>query len=682
MGAFWCAWSARKVASPGSGVFSERVVRQARRRIRRLYPVLIQGAFAALGAIVALFLALVVPPELLQADTAPSAPLAVMAAAAVYLGSTSCWFWMCCRASNRQRATLVAEMERVRRNERLFRTLVWNASDVLLIIGEDGGVIYQSPGAELVWGYQPQQLATMLLTDLVHPEDRAKAELLIAQSVESPRLSLAAELRVHELNGSWRHFEVVMNNLLADPGVQGIFVAFRDMHREITERIAFDEQLTFQAFHDLLTGMPNRSYFVGTIERALARTARSGARVALLFLDLDNFKVVNDSLGHAAGDELLRQAADRIQASIRPEDTAARLGGDEFTVLIEAIDDERQPIAVAERIAAELSEPFWIEGRDVYVSASIGIALSDRGRGENLETLMRHADVAMYRAKSEGRARYALFDERMNERALHRLAIETDLRRALERGELEVHYQPIVELSSGDLVGFEGLLRWRHPDRGLVEPAEFIPLAEESGLIVKIGEWTIRECCRSMVAWSTLSAEARHLSVSVNVSARQLQEPGLHQALVEILAKTGFDPSRLKLEVTETAMIRETETTMERLRELKGLRIQLAIDDFGTGYSSLAYLRSFPIDVVKIDRSFVDGLGLDPDDTAIVRSILSLARSLNLEATAEGIETEEQVTLLRQLGCRFGQGFYFGRPMEPQAAAEAVRVRRRLGPAA
>jgi diguanylate cyclase (GGDEF)-like protein len=390
----------------------------------------------------------------------------------------------------------------------------------------------------------------------------------------------------------------------------------------------------------------------------------------VLFLDLDNFKVVNDSLGHHAGDQLLIIAAERLRDCLRPRDTAARLGGDEFTVLLENVTDVADAVRVAERIGQALQAPILLGSRELFASASIGIALSGSGRDEP-ETLLRNADLAMYQAKTNGKARFELFDDSMNVRAVERLALESDLRRALERDEFCIYYQPIILLETGELVGFEALVRWRHPERGIVSPADFIPIAEETGLILPLGYSVLEQSCRQVRDWQIRYPEYQALTISVNVSAKQLQHPGLVGEVSEALRISQLEPSQLKLEITESVMMQDAESTIEKLRQLRSLWIQLAVDDFGTGYSSLAYLKRFPISILKIDRSFVNGLGEDPEDTAIVHSIVSLARALRLTVTAEGIETAHQLAQLRSLGCELGQGYYFGRPL-PSHGAEAL----------
>jgi diguanylate cyclase (GGDEF)-like protein len=435
------------------------------------------------------------------------------------------------------------------------------------------------------------------------------------------------------------------------------------------ERRTFQEQLWHQAFHDPLTGLPNRALLRDRLEQALSRADRHSRPVGVVFLDLDNFKLVNDSLGHEHGDALLREVAQRLRHCLRAGDTAARLGGDEFTMLLEDIRDIDEARSIAERVVATLRIPVMVNAQEVFPTASVGIAISSPHR-TTADAILRDADLAMYQAKAAGKDRYATFDQSMHDDASRRLALEADLRRALERDEMRVYYQPIVSLRDRAVVEYEALVRWQHPERGLVSPSEFIPVAEDNGLIVQIGGWVLEQACRQANCWKSDARRRLAPVVSVNLSARQFQDPGLLEVVRGALATSRLDPNRLKLEITESTVMRDAEAAAATLRELKSLGVQLAIDDFGTGYSSLGYLKRFPLDTLKIDRSFVSGLGHDAQDTAIVRSVLALAKSLGLTVTAEGIETTTQHAQLAQMECDRGQGYLFARPLPPEALEE------------
>jgi diguanylate cyclase (GGDEF)-like protein/PAS domain S-box-containing protein len=443
---------------------------------------------------------------------------------------------------------------------------------------------------------------------------------------------------------------------------------------DITERKRAEEQLVHNAFHDALTDLPNRALFMDRLERLLRHSERHPEYVfGVAFLDLDRFKVVNDSLGHLRGDELLVALARRLEGCIRQGDTVARIGGDEFAVLLDDVQDVRDATRVAERILAELGQPFHLAGTDVFTMASIGIALSSTGY-EHPEEILRDADTAMYRAKLDGRWRYEVFDRNMHDRVVQTLQVETDLRRAVERSELRLHYQPIVGLDSGHIAGFEALVRWQHPTRGMVAPDDFVPLAEETGMIVPIGLWVLEEACRQMNVWLHRYPQHPGMSVSVNLSTKQFMQPDLLQQIDGVLDRTGLPAEALKLEITESAVVQHEEAVTATLVALRARGIQLCIDDFGTGYSSLSYLHAFPVDMLKIDRSFINQIGFTGSNPRLVESIVALSRSLGMETVAEGVETAEQLAFLRGLGPRFGQGFLFSRAL-PAAEAEAFLER-------
>jgi len=422
------------------------------------------------------------------------------------------------------------------------------------------------------------------------------------------------------------------------------------------------EEAHHRALHDPLTGLPNRALFEDRLGRALAEQERRGSSVAVVFFDVDHFKLVNDSLGHEAGDELLKAIAPRLKAALRPGDTVARFGGDEFGVLLEDVSSERSATRVAERIAAALAPPFVVWEREHFVTASAGIAVG--GVAELPATLIRDADAAMYRAKERGRARYEIFDEAMRVRVAYRLRIENELRSALDRGELRVHYQPVVSLATGEITGAEALVRWEHPQHGLLAPKDFIPVAEESGIIAPLGRWVLEEACRQTAAWQKANPDRAPVGISVNMSVRQLADRELTAVVRRALEGSGIQPVCLSLELTEGVLVEETEqSAFSALSELKQLGIRLALDDFGTGYSSLGSLQRLPFDSIKLDRSFVERLGTDRVDNAIVTAVVALAQTLELNVVAEGVETEEQLSVVKALGCHHAQGFYFSRPV-------------------
>jgi two-component system sensor kinase len=545
-----------------------------------------------------------------------------------------------------------AALEHVAGSEARFRSLVHNSSDVITIVETDGRVSYQSSSIERVFGYEPHEVVGRDLRTWLHPRTSAELLAFLASPSFGADGSALVSSRVRHRDGSVRDVETTVTDMVDDPGVRGLVLNSRD----VSERVALETELRTRAWHDPLTGLPNRSLFIDRVDAALALAREHGQVLAVAFLDLDDFKSINDKLGHAAGDILLTLMGERLIDCLRPEDTVARFGGDEFALLFEA-DDLLGADAVTRRIIAELEHPFRICDEEVYARASIGLALG--GHGETSDSLLSGADTAMYVAKGRGKSRCELFEPAMRDLALERSSLRSDLEWAVQRDELEIHYQPVIEIGSGYVCGFEALVRWRNPARGLLAPSEFIELAEETGLIVSIGTWVLEQACQQAQAWRS---ERGPLTMAVNVSARQLQDPGLVGSIASALAVSGLDPGALVLEITESATVADAAGVIARLRELKALGVGLAIDDFGTGYSSLTYLRQFPVDQLKIDQSFVAEVASSSEDRAIVASVIGLAHALGVTVVAEGVETEMQLVALTAMGCDLAQGFRWRRP--------------------
>lgn len=564
--------------------------------------------------------------------------------------------------------------EALREQDRLYRLVAENATDLVILVGSDSTLQYVSPSHETVLGYTQAELHHMelrgVLTELVCPEDTAALAEAIRDALHTKTPGGFA-YRIRRKSGEYVWLESVLRPI---GDAQGNPTGIQISSRDVTERRAFVEQLTHQAFHDPLTGLPNRALLMDRLEHALTRAQRRTEAVAVLFLDLDRFKVINDSLGHSVGDQLLSAMSERLGACVRVEDTVARLGGDEFTILLEAVNGSNDAILVAERVAESLKAPFQVGGHEVFMTASIGIVVSRPGEYSDSGTLLRDADVAMYRAKAKGKAHYEVFDPTMNTRALERLDLETDLRRAVERGEFRLHYQPIVWLDSGRMSGVEALVRWEHPRLGIVAPDQFIPLAEETGLILPIGRYVLKEACRQLGIWQERYPSDPPLVMSVNLSVRQFQQGGLVEDVRAVLRETGIPPETLQLEITESVMMQDDDQSLEMMQALKAAGAKLAVDDFGTGYSSLSYVKRFPIDILKIDRMFVKGLESAPENTAIVRAVIAFGKALSLQVTGEGVETSEQAAHLLALGCDRGQGYFYSPPVSA-GVIEALLIR-------
>jgi diguanylate cyclase (GGDEF)-like protein/PAS domain S-box-containing protein len=527
--------------------------------------------------------------------------------------------------------------------------------------GINGQCLYISPSIERVLGFsQHEWISDGGLWDrLLHPED---ADRVISNEAECARSGefLVQEYRISRADGRvvWIRDEMTVvrgDDGQCDPLFFGVFL-------DVSDRKRMEAELERLALYDSLTGLPNRALFNDRLSQAIERRSRTQA-TAVYFLDVDRFKRINDSLGHAAGDEVLREVAARIQRMLRPEDTVARFGGDEFTVLCESVGGVLEAVGVADRLQREIAQPLRAGGAELRLSASIGIALAEPGEDADCSRLVEDADAAMYRAKERGGDRTELFDVAMRERAVSALSIEQELRHGLERGELRLFYQPLVSLTSGEIVGAEALIRWQHPERGLLAPDRFLPVAEESGLIVEVGAWAVGEACRRLRDWDRLGCGSPDFGLAVNLSARELTHPDVVSTVLTAVRRSALAPHRLTIEVTESTAMADRDSGFRALRELSEAGVRIAIDDFGTGYSSLDHLREMPADILKIDRSFVAGMAANSPDSALVAAAIAMGRALEMEVVAEGIETNEQVADLRELGCPLGQGYLFARPL-------------------
>lgn len=534
-----------------------------------------------------------------------------------------------------------------------------SATDVILAVDGAGRIELANASAVALTGRDQTHLVGARVADLVGPLHAERTAEATSQALAGIDVS-GIETTLVRPDGSAATVVLSHRPLFEGERVTGVVVTAHD----VTARKQLEDELVHQAFHDPLTGLANRALLRDRIQHALSRRASADETMAVLILDLDGFKDVNDSLGHAAGDLLLGAVADRLRESLRSADTIARLGGDEFAVLLDRVATREEAEEVVQRLLDDLQRPIVLAERPIVIGASVGIAF-DQGAAD-VDALLRNADVAMYRAKARGKGRYAIFELHMHEAAVQRLELDRELRQALAGDQLALVYQPVVDLGSGRIEGFEALLRWSHPSRGLVGPDQFIPIAEETGLIVPIGHWVLREACRQAV--SGFVHDGRELMVSVNLSPLQLADPALVGAVRSVLDETGMAAHRLMLEITETAVMRETSATLGVMRELRALGIRLALDDFGTGYSSLSHLTTFPLDALKIDRSFVARV-THPREGALVETVIRLARALRLDVVAEGIETADQERRLSALGCRFAQGFRFSRPVDVTAVA-------------
>jgi Amt family ammonium transporter len=551
--------------------------------------------------------------------------------------------------------------------------LVEHAPEAIALVDNDDRVLRINAEFTRLFGYTSAEAVGRSVNELIAPDDRGDEALLLTRRVtggETINMETVRRRKDGSLVDVW---------LLGTPviGRTGQIAAF-GIYRDITDRKAAEDQLLHLAIRDELTGLANRALFRDLVARSIGRgKRREDYEYAVLVIDVDRFMVVNESLGHAAGDQLLRAVARRLERCVRPGDTVARLGGDEFAIFLDDVRDVSDAIRVADRIQSELKQPFILNAQEIFTGASIGIAISEAGY-DRPEDFLRDADLAMYRAKEFGGGRHEVFDAEMHRHAVSRLQLETDLRRAMERDEMALAYQPIVSLATGRAVSFEALLRWNHPQRGVVLPATFIPIAEETGIIVPLGRWVLWAACSQAAAWRKRGGDWAEMGVSVNLSARQLLEPELVADVADALEVSGLEPRALRLEITESVIVGNAEQAVQMLGRLRALNVQLYMDDFGTGYSSLSYLHRFQIDTLKIDRSFVSAMGDRGENSEIVRTIVTLARNLGIDVIAEGVETPEQLAQLRALGCSQVQGYLFSGPLAPEdvrtdVAAEWVK---------
>ncbi len=559
--------------------------------------------------------------------------------------------------------------KQLQENERRFRSLIENSTDIIHILDKNGIYQYVSPSQERILGYTSEELIGKSVLELIHPNDSWWMEQVIEGVKQYPKTRRGLdEYQVRHKNGSWCVFESVVMNLLDDESVQGIVINCHD----VTEKKSAEEKLLRQSLYDSLTDLPNRALLIDRLQQALARKRiNPNCLFAVLTINLDRFKIINESHGHSMGDQLLIEIAKRIKACLRPGDTVARIGSDEFVILLEKVHDREDAIGLATLIQTAIAQPIQLDNQRLFVTATIGIVISSddyQWAGD----LLRDANIAMDQAKIQNQGSYLVFTTSMHSYVTEMMQLERDLRQAVEMLEEFVcpisnsfllNYQPIISLSTGKLIGFEALVRWRHPERGLVSPAKFIPIAEETGLIIPLGQWVFWEACRQLQEWQKIYSQV-DLTVAINISGKQFSQRSLILQIKRILQRTGINLQGLKIEITESVVMDNAESASTVLSQLRELGMQLSVDDFGTGYSSLSYLHRFPINTLKIDQSFVTTMGINGENCEIVRAIVTLAHSLGLDVVAEGIETEAQLAQLKNLGCEYGQGYLFSKPVD------------------
>jgi len=572
--------------------------------------------------------------------------------------------WLLYLLVQRTLTTIASAEEDLKLRERAIESSV-SAICITDNLAADNPIVYVNPAFERITGYSSQEVLGRNAR-LLQGSDLAQPALITIRAALKDQRPCHVVLRNYRKDGSMYWNDLNIAPVRNDAGAVTHYIG---VHSDITDAKTHQDELARQANHDSLTGLPNRNLLWDRIDRACERTQRYGDFAAIAFLDLDNFKIVNDSLGHTLGDHLLRAVAARLEASLRAMDTVARLGGDEFVLVLSDQKSEERVSAELRRVVESFAHPFSVDGRDVFITASVGVALYPQD-AKDPESLMKSAELAMYRAKESGRNTYQLYTTEMQSRVNERLALESRLRRALEQGEFSLHYQPQVDLRSNRIFGCEALLRWNQPDLGMVDPAKFIPLSEETGLIIPIGEWIVRTACRQCKDWQDAGLPA--VTVAVNISARQFREKTLLQTVAGILAEIGLDPRLLELEVTESVIMHDAQNVITDLQAFRDMGVRLSIDDFGTGYSSLSYLKRFPVDRLKIDQSFVRDITTNADDAAIAQAVITLGHTMNLRVLAEGVETAEQLAFLRRNQCDEMQGYLFGRPVPAEQFAQLL----------
>ncbi len=624
--------------------------------------------FGLFGALAAGLTATVVAGPLLPADVATGASQAASDWVSrgvffVLIGELVAYLFIVVRRTSARAAQAEVQSE----SEQRFGALVQRATDMITVLDHEGLLKYESPAVERILGWPAGYRLGMPGADFVHPQHQAAADVAGQAVLADPSRSQTLELRLRDSGGAWRWVETTLTNLLDEPTVQGIVIN----HRVVDERKALQDELIQRAFHDSLTGLANRGQLRGRVKGSTAGAEGAGAAPkSVLFIDLDDFKTVNDGYGHDAGDRLLVEVSHRLRRCVGERDMVARLGGDEFAVLIEDVGERGDAAStLAQRIIDSLQEPFDVSGHQTRVSASIGIAYFGACPHDADSVLMR-ADIAMYHAKANGKNQFVFFTDAMQQGVLHRLDVESWLREALEGDQIQVHYQPIVTLGDGRIDAVEALVRWEHPTMGLLSPDDFLDVAEETGLIVPLGKLVLRDACRQIRLWRERLDE--DIAVSVNLSAAQLRDQSIVDEVRVAMAESGIEPGALMVEVTEGALIGDVTGAIAVLESLSALGITIAIDDFGTGYSSLSHLQLFPVDVIKVDKTFVEGLCRGSEHSTLVRSVLAIAKEFGLQVVAEGIQSEEQHDQLRRLGCDYGQGFLYAHPLPAPQVEELL----------